>query len=67
VAKTEITWDGHNLAAIQLATACLARDHGRPCAEVDKDWNLTVYDFPVLTGQVITIDDELKTVDVHAT
>ena len=32
-------WDGKDFAAIQMVTRRL-RDHGRPYAEVDKDWNL---------------------------
>jgi hypothetical protein len=37
-----IRWDGKNLAAIQMATGWIPREHGRPTAEVDREWNLTL-------------------------
>jgi hypothetical protein len=48
-------WDGRNLAAVQIATAVVPRVHGRPCAEVDAEWNLTVAGVPVPAGAAIAI------------
>lgn len=35
-----VTWDGKDFASIQIETWNIPRDHGRPFAEVDRDWNL---------------------------
>jgi hypothetical protein len=40
--ENPVLWDGKDLAAIQAATGWIRRENGRPAAEVDRDWNLTV-------------------------
>jgi len=50
-----VTWDGKNLAAVQALAALLPRTEGRPVAEVDKDWNLTVAGIPVMIGATVTV------------
>ena len=51
-----VIWDGKNLAAIQAVTAGIPRRDGRPAAEVDADWNLTVLDVPVPVGWAVFAD-----------
>jgi hypothetical protein len=61
-------WDGKNLAAIQVATAIVPRFYGRPCAEVDPYWNLTLHGEPVEVGDTIMICEHgLVTVHSHRT
>lgn len=48
-------WDGKDLAAVQMATFPLPRHHGRPAAEVDAGWNLTVHGVEVQVGDLITV------------
>ena len=48
-------WDGRDLAAVQVATALLPRTEGRPAAEVDADWNLTVYGIAVALGAEVVV------------
>jgi hypothetical protein len=48
-------WDGKDLAAVQMATFPLPRLFGRPAAEVDANWNLTIYGTPVQVGDLITV------------
>ena len=48
-------WDGKNLAAIQMLTCKLSRKHGRPVAEVDRDWHLTVLGIPVPVGSSVQL------------
>lgn len=56
-AFTEVTWDGKNLAAVQAATSHIQRTHGRPCAEVDVHWNLTLSGIHVPPGSVIRVTE----------
>jgi hypothetical protein len=51
-------WDGKNLAAIQMATRRVKREHGRPAAEVDESWNLTINGDPVAVGSFIMTNDD---------
>lgn len=51
-----VTWDGKNLAAIQMAASRVPRVHGRPAAEVDADWHLTVCGFPLVPGDAIEVE-----------
>lgn len=51
-----IRWDGRNLAVIQMATCKIPRRAGRPAAEVDEDWNLTILDQPVPRGHIVSAD-----------
>lgn len=55
MADVAVRWDGKNLAAVQMACVTVPRVHGRPCYEVDKDWNLTLAGSPVPVGAVITV------------
>jgi hypothetical protein len=56
---TVTLWDGKNLAAVQMATCKARREHGRPAAEVDEAWNLTVNSMPVPVGSfIMTTDDD---------
>jgi hypothetical protein len=50
-----VIWDGKDLAAIQMATAGIPREHGRPAAEVDAEWNLTVAGVPLWPGDAIEV------------
>ena len=50
-----VVWDGKDFAAIQMITAKI-RDHGRPYATVDKDWNLSLGGTPVPIGTEILSD-----------
>jgi hypothetical protein len=52
-------WDGKDFAAIQTITADIPRRNGRPAAEVDKDWNLTVLDVPVPVGWRVYEDGQV--------
>jgi hypothetical protein len=52
-----VTWDGKDFAAIQTATAAVPRVHGRPCAEVDEDWRLSVAGVPLVPGDSIEVSE----------
>jgi hypothetical protein len=49
------TWDGKDFAAVQIATFWLPRVEGRPAAEVNKHWDLTILGTPVAVGTMITV------------
>jgi hypothetical protein len=51
-------WDGKDLAAVQMAAYPLPRVFGRPAAEVDADWNLTVHGAEVRVGDLITVTED---------
>lgn len=51
-----VIWDGKDFASIQIETWSIPRDHGRPYAEVDKDWNLTLGGRSVPIGTEILSD-----------
>jgi hypothetical protein len=50
----QATWDGKNFAVVQMLP--LPREDGRPYAEVDAHWNLTLKGIPVRPGAIITAD-----------
>lgn len=47
--------DGLDFAAVRALTSTLPRENGRPAAEVDAVWHLTIYNTPVYIGQEITL------------
>lgn len=53
--KRTAVWDGKDLAAIQTATWLLPRIHGRPAAEVDPQWNLTINGMPMRISDRIVV------------
>jgi hypothetical protein len=52
---TSVVWDGKDLASVQMLTCKVPRREGRPAAEVDADWNLTVLDIPAAIGTTIFV------------
>ena len=53
-----VTWDVKDLAVIQNLLHSISRENGRPCYEIDGDWNLEISGIPVLPGQHVTRFDD---------
>jgi hypothetical protein len=57
----QVTWNGKDLAAVQMLAAGTQREHGMPNVRVDSEWNLSVMTadglVPVAAGQLVVADD----------